>query len=332
MHSVFKIRTFVLNNFTVKADDKYIDLYFNNLTVQDTKLSNPYLKPELMFNLAKEIDLTSSKRKKIREEIFNKKAEYLKLKNEIDEFSKNSNQANPKYVELVSQYTGHEWESFAISMQTRKLETELKRLKMQRASDDLNFRDIQDNCKILETKIFPKVEDHSKLIKDLFHELSTIKKEIEDLPEVFKKEKLANEKFEGERDEAITQKSEAMSLIEEQRKELVEIESNFNKKEKISGMALHNSNELKERIDALKGQVVHMTDQNTKQKAQIDNFDSETVEMHKKLESLKEENTRLKRRQSELGEQKLTIFMNIKGRMQENELLREIKPYKLEQR
>jgi len=49
-----------------------------------------------MFNLAKEIDLTSSKRKKIREEIFNKKAEYLKLKNEIDEFSKNSNQANPK--------------------------------------------------------------------------------------------------------------------------------------------------------------------------------------------------------------------------------------------
>jgi len=92
-------------------------------------------------------------------------------------------------------------------MQTRKLETELKRLKMQRASDDLNFRDIQDNCKILETKIFPKVEDHSKLIKDLFHELSTIKKEIEDLPEVFKKEKLANERLEAERDEAISQKS-----------------------------------------------------------------------------------------------------------------------------
>jgi len=33
-----------------------------------------------MFNLAKEIDVTNTKRKKIREEIFNKKAEYLKLK------------------------------------------------------------------------------------------------------------------------------------------------------------------------------------------------------------------------------------------------------------
>lgn len=233
---------------------------------------------------------------------------------------------------MVSQYTGHEWESFAISMQTRKLETELKRLKMQRASDDLNFRDIQDNCKILETKIFPKVEEHTQLIKLLFHELSTIKKEIEDLPEVFKKEKITNEKLEYERDDAIRQKAESMNLIEEQRKELVEIESNFNKKEKISGMALHNSNELKERIDALKGQVLHMTEQNAKQKTEIDNFDSETVQMHKKLESLKEENERLKRRQRELGEQKLTIFMNIKGRIQENELLREIKPYKLEQR
>lgn len=217
-------------------------------------------------------------------------------------------------------------------MQTRKLETELKRLKMQRASDDLNFRDIQDNCKILETKIFPKVEDHSKLIKDLFHELSTIKKEIEDLPEVFKKEKLANERLEAERDEAISQKQEATKMIEEQRQELVQIEVNFNKKEKISGMALHNSNELKERIEALKSQVTIMTEANQKQKVQIDNFDSETVVMHQKLESLKEENERLKRRQRELGEQKLSIFMNIKGRMQENDLLREIKPYKLEQR
>lgn len=217
-------------------------------------------------------------------------------------------------------------------MQTRKLETELKRLKMQRASDDLNFRDIQDNCKILETKIFPKVEDHSKLIKDLFHELSTIKKEIEDLPEVFKKEKLANERLEAERDEANSQKLEATKMIEDQRQELVQIEVNFNKKEKISGMALHNSNELKERIEALKSQVSIMTEQNSKQKAQIDNFDSETVVMHSKLDSLKEENERLKRRQRELGEQKLAIFMNIKGRMQENDLLREIKPYKLEQR
>jgi len=203
---------------------------------------------------------------------------------------------------------------------------------MQRASDDLNFRDIQDNCKILETKIFPKVEDHSKLIKDLFHELSTIKKEIEDLPEVFKKEKLANERLEAERDEAISQKSYATKMIEDQRNELVQIEVNFNKKEKISGMALHNSNELKERIEALKSQVSIMTEQNGKQKEQIDNFDSETVVMHQKLESLKEENERLKRRQRELGEQKLSIFMNIKGRMQENDLLREIKPYKLEQR
>lgn len=203
---------------------------------------------------------------------------------------------------------------------------------MQRASDDLNFRDIQDNCKILETKIFPKVEDHSKLIKDLFHELSTIKKEIEDLPEVFKKEKLANERLEAERDEANSQKLEATKMIEDQRQELVQIEVNFNKKEKISGMALHNSNELKERIEALKSQVSIMTEQNSKQKAQIDNFDSETVVMHSKLDSLKEENERLKRRQRELGEQKLAIFMNIKGRMQENDLLREIKPYKLEQR
>jgi len=121
-------------------------------------------------------------------------------------------------------------------------------------------------------------------------------------------------------------------MIEDQRNELVQIEVNFNKKEKISGMALHNSNELKERIEALKSQVSIMTEQNGKQKEQIDNFDSETVVMHQKLESLKEENERLKRRQRELGEQKLSIFMNIKGRMQENDLLREIKPYKLEQR
>lgn len=54
-----------------------------------------------MFNLSKEIDLTNSKRKKIREEIFNKKAEYLKLKSEIDTF-KDTSVANPRYVELVA--------------------------------------------------------------------------------------------------------------------------------------------------------------------------------------------------------------------------------------
>lgn len=75
VHSVFKMRTFVLNNFNKPANEEYIDLYFSSALASDKKLSNPFLKPELMFNLSKEIDLTNSKRKKIREEIFNKKAE-----------------------------------------------------------------------------------------------------------------------------------------------------------------------------------------------------------------------------------------------------------------
>lgn len=81
MHSVFKMRTFVLNNFNKPANEEYIELYFSSqMAIHDKKLANPFLKPELMFNLSKEIDLTNGKRKKIREEIFNKKAEYLKLK------------------------------------------------------------------------------------------------------------------------------------------------------------------------------------------------------------------------------------------------------------
>jgi len=85
----------VLNNFNKPANEEYIDLYFSSALASDKKLNNPFLKPELMFNLSKEIDLTNSKRKKIREEIFNKKAEYLKLKSEIDTF-KDTSVANPR--------------------------------------------------------------------------------------------------------------------------------------------------------------------------------------------------------------------------------------------
>jgi len=138
------------------------------------------------------------------------------------------------------------------------LETELAKLKMEKCSNDLKFRDVQDNCRLLEVKILPKVDKQTKLIIEITKELITINKEVENLPDVFKREKITNKTIEADRDTALEKMKEAKEMIENQQKEIVEIEHNFTVKEKISGMALYNSNQLKDSIAELKLKIQEM--------------------------------------------------------------------------
>eukprot|EP00801_Mesodinium_rubrum_P006126 Mrub_06132.p2 GENE.Mrub_06132~~Mrub_06132.p2 ORF type:complete len:117 (+),score=14.76 Mrub_06132:135-485(+) len=109
--------------------------------------------------------------------------------NEIDEFSKKHQPIEPQLglisVSIDQTRVGecrHLHANSKVVIRTNKTQNG--------TSDDyLNFRDIHENCKILETEIFPKVEEYTQLIKLLFQELSTIKKEIYDLTEVIKKGK-----------------------------------------------------------------------------------------------------------------------------------------------
>jgi len=162
-------------------------------------------------------------------------------------------------------------------MKIRFLETELVRLKMERSNNDLKFRDVQDNCRLLEDKIVPKVEQQTKLIFEINKELNTIKKEVDNLPEMFKKEKHLNKKLESERDKAIREMEEAQAMIVKQHKEIIDIEHNQTVKERISGMALYNSNHLQEYIVELKQKIGEMTQSKEEYHKKLENFETETI-------------------------------------------------------